>query len=279
MVVVRSEEDRRRRSAMKMKKLTAIAMVALLGSLAANATVVFNDTFTGTSGVLLSDLSVNNLVARQAGGTTSSTYTIGGTANSSGALYGDLYSYQVMTSAAGGDHVTMDLDTDFGSSLAGNQWSISYIELSQSDGGPGNWGGWAGLFIGSTRGFGTELGVLFRPDGAWSVFNGFTELHAGAAGELVGEDAISSVNVAFDEVANTVSVSQGTFDMGTYPMAFAGGSRFVQFRTHWDGGNGTSTTLDTLQDDVTITVIPEPATLGLFALVGGGMLWIRKRMI
>jgi hypothetical protein len=30
-------------------------------------------------------------------------------------------------------------------------------------------------------------------------------------------------------------------------------------------------------DDLTVTVIPEPATLGLVALLGGGMLWIRKR--
>ncbi|RKX34512.1 MAG: hypothetical protein DRP64_20010, partial [Verrucomicrobia bacterium] len=29
--------------------------------------------------------------------------------------------------------------------------------------------------------------------------------------------------------------------------------------------------------DVTITPIPEPATLGLFGLIGGSMLWIRKR--
>jgi len=263
---------------MKMKKLTAVAMVALLGSLSASATVIFNDTFTGTSSTLLSDLNVNNLVARQAGGTTASTYTIGGTANSSGSLYGDLYSYQVMTSAAGGDHVTMDLDTDFGSSLAGNQWSLDYMELSQSDGDAGNWGGWAGLFIGSTRGFGTELGVLFRPDGNWSVFNGFTEIGTGNAGDLAGEDAIYFVNATFDEVANTVSLSQDAFDMGTYPMTFAGGSRFVQFRSHFDGGNGTSTIIEALQDDIQIEVIPEPATLGLFALIGGGMIWIRKRM-
>ncbi len=30
-------------------------------------------------------------------------------------------------------------------------------------------------------------------------------------------------------------------------------------------------------DDMEIVAIPEPATLGLFALLGGGMLWIRKR--
>jgi len=30
-------------------------------------------------------------------------------------------------------------------------------------------------------------------------------------------------------------------------------------------------------DNVTLDVIPEPATLGLFGLIGGGMLWVRKR--
>ena len=32
-------------------------------------------------------------------------------------------------------------------------------------------------------------------------------------------------------------------------------------------------------DDVSITAIPEPATLGTIALVGGGILWIRKRLM
>ena len=30
-------------------------------------------------------------------------------------------------------------------------------------------------------------------------------------------------------------------------------------------------------DDMDLTVIPEPATLGLFGLLGGGLLWTRKR--
>jgi hypothetical protein len=32
-------------------------------------------------------------------------------------------------------------------------------------------------------------------------------------------------------------------------------------------------------DDVSITAIPEPATLGMVAMLGGGILWIRKRFM
>jgi len=268
---------------MKMKKLTVVAMVAmvaLLGSLAANATVVFNDTFAGTSGAAEGDIN-GDLAIRQALGTTSSSYTLGGTANGALSLYYYLYSYQTLTSPVGGDHVTMDLDTDFGSSLAGNQWSLSYRELQAQT--TAEWGGWSAVHVGNTRGLsaGAEFGAFFRPNGEWFIT---TEggLIAAGAGTLLGATTYD-VEINFDEVANTVSVSQQihddslpAFDLGTYALNFAGGSRYVQYRTHVDGG--TAALLQTLQDDIQIEVVPEPATLGLFALIGGGMLWIRKRM-
>jgi len=268
---------------MKMKKLTAVAIAALLGSLAANATVVFNDTFdSGPSGLTFADINLN-LPVRQAAGTTSSSYTQGGTANAAASLYFDVYGYENITSAVGGDHVTLDLDTDFGSSLAGNQWSLSYLELNVDQAQVGNWGGWAGVFVGNARGFGTEFGAIFRPDGAYSIFVGGSEVGTGAAGDLIGEGTTYNMDIDFDEVAGTVSLSQQisdlsspAFDLGTYALSFAGSSRYVQYRTHFDGGS--SGLLETLQDDILIEVVPEPATLGLFALIGGGMLWIRKRM-
>jgi len=42
-------------------------------------------------------------------------------------------------------------------------------------------------------------------------------------------------------------------------------------------GAGDSIDVNLVGGATEYTVIPEPATLGLFALVGGGMLWIRKR--
>jgi len=254
---------------MKMKKLTVVAIAALLGSLSVNATVVFNDTFdSGPSGFTFADINYN-LPGRQAAGTTASSYTVGGTANAAASLYYDTFGYENLTNPAGGDHVTLDLDTDFGASLVGKQWSLSYRELNVDQAQVGNWGGWCGVFVGSTRGFGTEFGVIFRPDGAYSVFNGFTELHAGSAGELIGEGTTYNVAIDFDEVAGTVSLSQQisdlsapAVDMGTYPMTFSGGSRFVQYRTHCDGG--TSGLLETLQDDILIEVLSSapPPSIG-----------------
>ena len=243
-----------------MKKLAAIVVVALLGSLSVNATVVFNDTFdSGPSGFTFADINYN-LPVRQAAGTTASSYTVSGTANAAASLYYDTFGYENLTSAAGGDHVMLDLDADFGANLVGKQWSLSYRELNVDQAQVGNWGGWCGVFIGSTRGFGTEFGVIFRPDGAYSIFNGCTEIGTGAAGDLIGEGTTYDMVITFDEVANTVSLSQQihddslpAVDMGTYPMNFSGSSRFIQYRTHFDGG--TSGLLETLQDDVTIEVV------------------------
>lgn len=81
-----------------------------------------------------------SLVARQVAGTPSSTYTSGGMANASSALFNDSFAYSVMTGQVW------------------SEWLLSYIELSPPDGRPGNWGelGWA--FFCSTRCFVAEFG-------------------------------------------------------------------------------------------------------------------------
>ena len=265
---------------MKMKKLTAVAMVALLGSLAANATVVFNDTFkSGPSGFAFADINYN-LAGRQAAGATSSTYTGGGLGNTSVSLYYDVFGYSAIDTPVDGNYVTLDLDTDFGSSLAGNEWSLSNNELQLS----GIWGGWSATFVGSARGFGSEIGVFFRPNGEWFVMNdgGLAAAGAGTIGEgITYTTVIDVIEGAGGAASFTVSqqiadLTLPAVDLGTYATTFAGSSRYVQYRTHFDGG--ASTLVQTALENVNIEVIPEPATLGLFALIGGGMLWIRKRM-
>ncbi len=44
-----------------------------------------------------------------------------------------------------------------------------------------------------------------------------------------------------------------------------------------DSGKWIDATYNATWDETVVSAIPEPATLGLFGLLGGGMLWIRKR--
>jgi len=138
---------------MKMKKLIAVAMVALLGSLTANAIVIFDDTFTNAGDPSpINDLSLN-ITNRQALGTTMSTYSNGGTV---GYMEGNSDSQVLMrmNEPTNGTYNTMDLDADFGSSLAGEVWTISYDGIFTNNG-TGSFQGWVGLHIGTARGFGS----------------------------------------------------------------------------------------------------------------------------
>ncbi len=67
----------------------------------------------------------------------------------------------------------------------------------------------------------------------------------------------------------------GTYDVvsGTDSVTFGDGGTFWLRRVNQNGASDGAYQLGA----VTFDVVPEPATLGLFGLLGGGMLWIRKR--
>jgi len=262
---------------MKMKKLTAVAMVALLGSLAANAAIVAYDDFDAGALAPLAGEINNNIHIRQAPApmATWSSYATGGFGTNSILDTAGPFGIVMHTSlnAVNGNYVTTQMNTDFGPALAGNEWSISYGEYRQAS---VAWGGWAGLFVGETGGFGADFGLILRPDGAYSVFNGGAEIAVGGAGALEGDDALYTTSVTFNEALNTVSLSQNGVEFENLALTLNGTGRIVQFRTHIDGPP--TAVVDVFRDNLLIETIPEPATLGLFALIGGGMLWIRKRM-
>ncbi len=267
---------------MKMKKLTAVAIAALLGSLSANAAIVVYDGF--DAGVLDPEPGdINNNIHLRQGGygpmETWSSYSPGGFGSTSildAGPYGILM-YAALAASPSANYTTAHMNTDFGSALAGNEWSIGYNELTQGQDTGGGWQGWAGLFIGDTIGYGADFGLLLRPDGAFSVLNGTTAVASGGVGSLAGQDAVYSTSVTFNEALNTVSVSQNGVEFANVPLTLTGTSRYVQFRTHFDGSTGGTAQIGVFRDDLLIETIPEPATLSLFALIGGGMLWIRKR--
>jgi len=253
---------------MKMKKLTAVALVALLGSISANATVIFNDVFDGGGNPsAINDLSVN-ITNRQALGTTMSTYSNGGTTNGYMEINEDIRVLMRMIDPVPSDNNTMDLDTDFGASLADKTWSISYAANFNDHGaGPGSFQGWTGLHIGTTRGFGGEFTLLLREGGTYHVYNGTTQIAWGSGLGGLGEDY--RLEATFKEEINSVSIlyitngGATTNHLGSHPMAFSGGNRFVQFRSHCDVGTA-GTLWDFIMDDLTIQTLPFPSLAYLF---------------
>jgi hypothetical protein len=96
---------------------------------------------------------------------------------------------------------------------------------------------------------------------------------------LSGGDAITEVAFDFDAGAFT-------FTAGSTGVLMVNTNAVIDFNTHIAAGNilkdagdswvfGTSIVGSQTYD--TLSVIPEPATLGLLAAAGAGMIWIRRR--
>lgn len=267
------------------KTISAIAVVSVLASLSANATVIFSDTFDAETSVW--DNLNTELTVRQAAGTTSSSYTLSrsnartliGSAAGTGTMPKPLLMRANFGTATNG-WVAADLDTDFGSELAGGKWTFSYdgrvAGTAAND-------GWSGFAIGNPadtpNGSGTAFGMNIRQSGGIAVWS---------YGSVVGNPNLSTpatadytLDVDVDEIAGTIHATftdvNGASDLGTYNIAFADSSRFFEFKNFTATGAADDKFVDFRVDNVTIETIPEPATLGLFALLGGGILWCRKR--
>ena len=95
-----------------------------------------------------------------------------------------------------------------------------------------------------------------------------------------------SINI--DEVADTLdytmnmitgvdagnSYSSPSIDISTINL---GADRKIGLEQYTQQAPGVPGFQTWLIDDLTIDAIPEPATFGLFALMGGGLVWMRKR--
>ncbi len=266
---------------MKMKKwmLTAAVVAMAAGSQAA---VIFSDDFTGGSGGW-GDLNLN-LAARQAGGSVGSTYTApaGGPPGSIvAAVHGFDDSIFMRQTVAGSQ--SFSLDQDFGAALSGQEWNLSFTSMRTGDPTVA-WSGWNGFSVGSDSPagapFANGFGFIIGAHGNWSVFNGGAAVGSGNVGGAIAHD-VYDIEATMNEGTGLVAIdfsngALGTVNLGSFSTSFAGGGRYVDFRNHVDDMTG-ATYYDMLTDNIVIETIPEPATLGLFALIGGGMLWIRKR--
>lgn len=270
-----------------MKKISTIIAVALLGSLSVNAEVIFNDTFdVGSSAWDSENLELPG-GARQAAGTLESTYTAtlngGNTLIGAAAAGGGFASpmlIRVDPSSLGS--VSLDLDTDFGPSVANQTWTLSYDGYQTRS---VVFDGWAGFSVGSTaaNAGGPGLTVELYGTSVYRVYVDGTQVGAVAMGPEIW-DVTYNLTTTFDEVAGTAQITYsdggtiGTVDFGTYNVNFADSSRFVELKNSMVTGGGAGVA-DWRVDNLMIETIPEPATLGLVSLLGGGLLWIRKRFM
>lgn len=274
-------------------KITAVVITALLSLFAASGQIIFQDTFNDSNAPVWGDINMD-LSARQAGGALSSTYT--GAASPPPLLQAPvilngqlLMRIQNTTSGNTNGTLFVDLANDFGPSLVGQEWTLSYSQLIT---GTGIGAGWCGFSVGVNNPpntpFANGFGFILGDTGGWAAWNGGTIVGQGTVNAAGGvAHKWYDLTATFDDVAGTVSVDyedvvNGTINLGIFTTSFAGQStRYVGLRNHRDalgydpGPDGTWA--DMYVDNLQIEVIPEPATLGLFALVGGGLLWFRKR--
>lgn len=124
---------------------------------------------------------------------------------------------------------------------------------------------------------GGSMAVLNMSGTATAAVNGFFLADtAGAGTALINLSDSASLNILIDTIDGA----------GTWSMVMDGSATFTSAGADLAWANTLITSLngsDSIQvadiggGNLQYTVIPEPSTLGLFALMGGGMMWFRKR--
>ena len=265
---------------MKTKKLTSITIVALLISLSANAQIIFKDTFDTAAAAVWGDVNAD-LVTRQAGGTTNSSYTTvnGGTVTTDSVLLSNQLLTRVAINAGGSTSVS--LDTDFGPNLLNTVWSLSFSTLRNGNGIGNGWSGF-GVGVNSPAGapFANGFGFIMTGLGGWQVFNGGTLVGNGNIG-YASANKWYDIKATIDEAADTVSIdftdaANGTTNLGTFSTSAAFNNfdgRYVDFKNFVASMPPAGTFADMWTENVQIEVLsvnspPEIGNVTLDVLPG-----------
>ena len=207
-----------------------------------------------------------------------------------------------------------DFDTPFTSDYGGNftgadgSWAYTGQLANNLPGwsGSDNWGyvrNWTGT--GGNDIFGGSIGITSSPQGGGAAGAAGRNGHMLNAWQNTGQQGtVANDTVTLTFMVNSLSLDYGANAWMNVNLQFIGDSQ-----VSWNY-NATTAPLGVTQDtwtqvtlevpalsagqagkdiqvhvqsagvwvdDMQLTVIPEPATLGLFGLVGGGMIWVRKR--
>lgn len=286
-----------------MKKLSMGMVVALLAFQSFASVIVFRDTFNADLGGTNPNTDVNiGTASRQSGGTTATTYTETNLNTGNAFLNtpgGGPFSGQTVlllrtSSTAGASASTAGVKTDsnFASVLAGKKYEIAFRGAIEVGGTPSTdyWGGFYltdGLTATGPNAAATRYGFLYRERDAnnftfWKDGVGTTSTVADEGTSYFNAATLFTFNITVDEVAGTVDtiINQGLANEITLAqrgIAFANSTdRYFGFRANQGGATGLA---DFRYDNFDVTVIPEPATLGMVTAMGAGVLFIRRRFM
>jgi len=254
---------------------STIALLAALGLAgSASANLSFTEDFSGAS-------MPSNLETTGPLDGTSGLIAFGGTAQFNG--QGDNQRQYLRTVES--DYFAADFTMEVTFHTAGDGWwEAGWIGLGAGTPDAGNFGGPSQPRIGIEIGGSGATGGVKMMDNGWLSPTDAPAWNANTA--FVGPTtqryrftytaANQNMSVEIDQnyaggafVANISSVWT-TSDNGDNSGQFDASSSHIYFGT---AGNGS------YFDDLSVTVIPEPATLGMVVLLGGGMIWIRKRFM
>lgn len=281
------------------KKHIPLLASLLATTLTLNAQVIFQDSFESGAGLNNQDINLDIGTSRQTVGRTS-TYTMTGvnvianlSTNDDGKTNNGSTSGNGMARIrnneqdSGSTNGFLSLDTNFGTQLAGEKYTISY-DLYYNQRTTSTLDQWISFAVGETdpagspAAAGSDFGVLLRPDGvgnvgvgdnfgrfyadgAFSAANDTTAVPSYIGGYLsflVSIDETGVSPVATLTIGGTAVLSSFNFDFESTDRYFAFGSHLGADTVPGDGNQFA----DTYIDNLTITVVPEPST---YALIGG----------
>ncbi len=133
--------------------------------------------------------------------------------------------------------------------------------------------------------FASLFGVsLDGTGGGFDIYSASTLLHHADTGSSITWNERFGLTLAVNEINSTVQVFvQGlgdavATDLGTYSVDFSGHSeRIIQlYGSQTDNGSGAGGYLKVDTFEVDVSIIPEPATLGLLGIASAGLLMARR---
>ena len=258
--------------------------------------VIFQDGYSTQSGGNNLPINTDIGITRQTVGTTS-TFTHSGAntsaqistndegASNSGSSSGDSFGRIRSNQQAGtGVNGFLSLDTNFGPSLAGQSYSISFdiLYLKRTTTTTDQWISFALSDTAAPQGPNapaSDFGMLLRPNGVNSANNNLARFYEDGSVSPADDFATtpdytsSYVNfvISIDETGSTplLSVSaDGTQMLSNFEIDFTSTDRYFSLGHHL-GSGANAAFADVFFDDLTVTAVPEPTAVGLMV---GGML-------
>lgn len=235
--------------------------------------IIFLDTFEMPTTNMVWDFVNTNLNARQAVGSTGSTYTPFISDGNSFLLGPENVGLGfdqpiLMRRYANGGQTILDLNTDFGPDLAGENWTLSY-DGNLAVGNPVGVVGWTAVTVGGTNGANAVfngLSILMHPNGVIDVFDS-TNLVGKIVTGSPRANEYYTLTADYNETSETLGLSYesagySTNQIFSTPGAWdVGDSRYIEMR-HQTFTNSAPPVVEWRFDNLMVSVDYAPPTIG-----------------